>query len=329
MKARTKFQHQVVAANGRLLPITEKQAEWAFRHTVGHYAFRTPSGQTTCLDCGHRWNETKAKRCHCPNCHAKLTLKDTLCRKTDEYEADLNRLFVMDLATGEKRFVSRAFESNVDAFLWNKDSQSIYFIGVWHGETQIYNIGLADNDSLNRLTDGMHDYASLALCGDKLIAKRHSMSMGDEIYAVNNTRNGNAFAKAEQLTFENKQIYDQLEMGKVEARWMTTTDGKQMLNLGYLPAPIRPEQEVPHPALLRGRTSKPRQPVLELSLEFPDYGCQRLYHRSSQPPRSSGLRCGVNEAISGDYGGQCMKDYFTSIDEMAKEPFVDKTAWVV
>ena len=95
----------------------------------------------------------------------------------DGYEADLNRLFVMDLATGEKRFVSRAFESNVDAFLWNKDSQSIYFIGVWHGETQIYNIGLADNDSLNRLTDGMHDYASLALCGDKLIAKRHSMSM--------------------------------------------------------------------------------------------------------------------------------------------------------
>ena len=147
----------------------------------------------------------------------------------DGYEADLNRLFVMNLATGEKRFVSRAFESNVDAFLWNKDSQSIYFIGVWHGETQIYNIGLADNDSLNRLTDGMHDYASLALCGDKLIAKRHSMSMGDEIYAVNNTRSGNAFAEAEQLTFENKQIYDQLEMGKVEARWMTTTDGKQML----------------------------------------------------------------------------------------------------
>ena len=28
-----------------------------------------------------------------------------------------------------------------------------------------------------------------------------------------------------------------------------------------------------------------------------------------------------NEAISGDYGGQCMKDYFTAIDEMSKEPF--------
>lgn len=44
----------------------------------------------------------------------------------DGYEADLNRLCIMDRATGEKHFVSQAFESNVDAFLWNKDSQSIY-----------------------------------------------------------------------------------------------------------------------------------------------------------------------------------------------------------
>ena len=47
----------------------------------------------------------------------------------DGYEADLNRLFIMNIETGEKRFVSKACESNVDAFLWNKDSQSIYFIG--------------------------------------------------------------------------------------------------------------------------------------------------------------------------------------------------------
>ena len=30
------------------------------------------------------------------------------------------------------------------------------------------------------------------------------------------------------------------------------------------------------------------------------------------------------EAVSGDYGGQCMKDYFTAIDEVAKEPYVNK-----
>ena len=30
----------------------------------------------------------------------------------------------------------------------------------------------------------MYDYEGVALFGDKLIAKRHSMSMGDEFYAV-------------------------------------------------------------------------------------------------------------------------------------------------
>lgn len=61
----------------------------------------------------------------------------------------------------------------------------------------------------------MYDYEGVALFGDKLIAKRHSMSMCvDEIYAV--ALDG----LATQLTQENKLIYDQLEMGKVEGRWM-------------------------------------------------------------------------------------------------------------
>ena len=242
----------------------------------------------------------------------------------DGYEADLNRLFVMNLATGEKRFVSRAFESNVDAFLWNKDSQSIYFIGVWHGETQIYNIGLADNDSLNRLTDGMHDYASLALCGDKLIAKRHSMSMGDEIYAVNNTRNGNAFAEAEQLTFENKQIYDQLEMGKVEARWMTTTDGKQMLTWVIYPPQFDPNKKYPTLLFCEGGPQSPVSQFWSYRWNFQIMAANDYIIVAPNRRGLPGFGVEWNEAISGDYGGQCMKDYFTAIDEMAKEPFVDK-----
>ena len=242
----------------------------------------------------------------------------------DGYEADLNRLFVMDLATGEKRFVSRAFESNVDAFLWNKDSQSIYFIGVWHGETQIYNIGLADNDSLNRLTDGMHDYASLALCGDKLIAKRHSMRMGDEIYAVNNTRSGNAFAEAEQLTSENKQIYDQLEMGKVEARWMTTTDGKQMLTWVIYPPQFDPNKKYPTLLFCEGGPQSPVSQFWSYRWNFQIMAANDYIIVAPNRRGLPGFGVEWNEAISGDYGGQCMKDYFTAIDEMAKEPFVDK-----
>ena len=242
----------------------------------------------------------------------------------DGYEADLNRLFVMNLATGEKRFVSRAFESNVDAFLWNKDSQSIYFIGVWHGETQIYNIGLADNDSLNRLTDGMHDYASLALCGDKLIAKRHSMSMGDEIYAVNNTRSGNAFAKAEQLTFENKQIYDQLEMGKVEARWMTTTDGKQMLTWVIYPPQFDPNKKYPTLLFCEGGPQSPVSQFWSYRWNFQMMAANGYIIVAPNRRGLPGFGQEWNEQISGDYPGQNIKDYLSAIDEMKQEPYIDE-----
>lgn len=81
MKPRTRFQHKVAAANERLLPIKDKAVEWAFRHTLNHYAFRSPKGLTTCLDCGHKWHETNDRQCLCPKCGTELEINDTLCRK--------------------------------------------------------------------------------------------------------------------------------------------------------------------------------------------------------------------------------------------------------
>ena len=239
------------------------------------------------------------------------------------YESDQNRLFIMNLATGEKRFVSKAFESNVDGFLWNKDAKSIYFFGVWHGETQIYNINLKE-DKITQLTDGVHDYASLALAGNKIIAKRHSMSMGDEIYAVDNIRKGKAFAGVNQLTFENKPIYDQLEMGKVEARWMKTTDGKQMLTWVIYPPKFDPNKKYPTLLYCEGG---PQSPVSQFWSYRWNFQIMAAHDYIIVAPNRRGLPgfgTEWNEAISGDYGGQCMKDYFTAIDEMTKESFVDK-----
>ena len=241
----------------------------------------------------------------------------------DGYEADLNRLFVMNLETGEKRFVSKAFQSNVDAFLWHDDSRSIYFLGVWHGETHIYNLNLADN-SLTQLTEGVYDYASLALCGDRLIAKRHSMSMADEIYSVGRHRSGDAFAEVRQLTFENKHIYDQLEMGRVESRWMTTTDGKQMLTWVIYPPQFDPNKKYPALLFCEGGPQSPVSQFWSYRWNFQIMAANDYIIVAPNRRGLPGFGVEWNEAISGDYGGQCMKDYFTAIDEMTKEPFVDK-----
>ena len=242
----------------------------------------------------------------------------------DGYEADLNRLFIMDRRTGEKTFLSHSYPSNVDSFVWDDDSKGIYFLGVWHGEVQIYYVALDHPDQVVQLTDGMHDYGSIALCGNKLITTRHSMSMADEIYAVDKARQGDAFAQTTQLTTENKHIYDQLDMGRVEERWMKTTDGKQMLTWVIYPPQFDPNKK--YPALLYCEGG-PQSPVSQFWSYRWNFQIMAANDYIIVAPNRRGLPgFGVewNEAISGDYGGQCMKDYFTAIDEMAKEPFVDK-----
>ena len=98
----------------------------------------------------------------------------------DGYEADWNRLFVMDRQTGEKRFLSKGFPSNVDAFLWNSDSQSIFFTGVWHGMTPIYNVSLKPDGWIYQLTNGLYDYGNVSTAED--LAKIAAACYANETY---------------------------------------------------------------------------------------------------------------------------------------------------
>ncbi len=243
-----------------------------------------------------------------------------LSMERDGYEADQNRLMVMNLETGEKTFVSKDFDSNVDSYCWSADCERIYFTGVWHGESQVYQIDLANGNKITPLTEGMYDYASVALLGDKLIAQRHSMSMGDEIYSIDLTGDHTVT----QLTFENKHIYDQLTMGKVEERWMKTTDGKQMLTWVIYPPQFDPNKKYPTLLFCEGGPQSPVSQFWSYRWNFQIMAANDYIIVAPNRRGLPGFGLEWNEAVSGDYDGQCMKDYFTAIDEVAKEPYVNK-----
>lgn len=243
-----------------------------------------------------------------------------LSMERDGYEADQNRLMVMNLETGEKTFVSKDFDSNVDSYCWSADCERIYFTGVWHGESQVYQIDLANGNKITPLTEGMYDYASVALLGDKLIAQRHSMSMGDEIYSIDLTGDHTVT----QLTFENKHIYDQLTMGKVEERWMKTTDGKQMLTWVIYPPQFDPNKKYPTLLFCEGGPQSPVSQFWSYRWNFQIMAANDYIIVAPNRRGLPGFGLEWNEAVSGDYGGQCMKDYFTAIDEVAKELYVNK-----
>jgi len=239
-----------------------------------------------------------------------------LSMEQDGYEADLNRLFVMNLETGDKQFVSRNLNSNVESYVWSKDSQNFYFTSVWHGKTQIYSVDIA-GDNIRAITEGQHDYASVDLCGDRLIAKRHSLSMADEIYAVS------LDGKANQLTFENQHIYDQLEMGKVEERWINTTDGKEMLTWVVYPPNFDPNKKYPAILYCQGGPQSAVSQFWSYRWNLQIMAANDYIIVAPNRRGLPGFGPEWNEQISGDYSGQPMRDLLSAIDEVAKEPYID------
>ena len=236
----------------------------------------------------------------------------------DGYESDKNRLFVMDLSSGQKIYITENFDYNTDFAVWNKDNQSIYIVACVEAKTQIYQANI-NTKEIKALTEGIHDYESFAVAGDKLIAVRHSMSQPNEIYSVNATT-----GEATQITAENKAILDQITMGKVEERWIATTDGKKMLTWVVYPPNFDPNKK--YPALLYCQGG-PQSTVSQFWSYRWNLQMMAANGYIVVAPNRRGLPSfgkEWNEQISGDYGGQNMKDYLSAIDELAKEPFVDK-----
>lgn len=234
----------------------------------------------------------------------------------DGYESDRNRLCVMDLATKKKSYVTETFESGVDDYCWNNDSQSLYFVGVWHGTSMVYRTNLDGN--VKKLTDGMYDYGSVAMLGEKIITKRHSISAADEIYTLDP-----ANEQIAQISHENDAIFKQLNLGKVEERWTKTTDGKQMLSWVIYPANFDPNKKYPTLLFCEGGPQSPVSQFWSYRWNFQIMAANDYIIIAPNRRGLPGFGMEWLEQISGDYGGQCMNDYLSAIDDISKEPYVD------
>lgn len=241
----------------------------------------------------------------------------------DGYESDRNRLCVYNLATGEKKYVTETFDSNVDGFCWMNDSETISFIGVWHGCVNAYQTNISGE--VRKITDSWADITSIQPLGKKkLLITRQSMSAPTDIYVVTPGKDVKKTA-IKQITFENKHILDQLHMGKVQQRWVKTTDGKDMLVWIMLPADFDPNKKYPTLLFCEGGPQSPVSQFWSYRWNFQIMAANDYVIVAPNRRGLPGFGSEWNEQISGDWTGQCMKDYLTAIDDAAANlPYVDK-----
>lgn len=236
----------------------------------------------------------------------------------DGYEADKLRIFIYNTASKEKLYMSKEFDQNADGLEWTKDSKSIYFVSGIRATQEIFKLNLSDGKII-RITDGVHNYLSVTQTGKFLIATRQSMSKPTEIYSVNPES-----GEAKEISFVNKNILDQLKIAEVKKRMVKTTDDKDMLAWVIYPPNFDPNKKYPTLLFCEGG---PQSTVDQFWSYRWNFQMMAANGYIIIAPNRRGLPSfGMEwlEQISGDYGGQNMKDYLSAIDDIAKEPYVDK-----
>lgn len=239
-----------------------------------------------------------------------------LSMEHDGYESDKNRIFIMNVKSGEKTDLTANWDYHTDAIAWNKNSKSIYFIAPYMGDTPIFSIDI-NTQAIDTVANGQYDYAALAPADDNtLITMRHSMCEPNEIYAVANK-------EVKQLTTVNKELLDQLAPITIQRRWLPTTDGKKMLTWVILPPNFDETKKYPAILYCQGGPQSAVSQFWSYRWNLRLMASQGYVVIAPNRRGLPGFGTEWNAQISGDYGGQNMKDYFTAVDEVKKEPWID------
>ena len=232
-------------------------------------------------------------------------------------ESDKQRLMVVDLTTGAKSYVTRNFDYNAGNVIW-ESNDALSFITPYHATHQICIAEAIDGAEVKMVTKGLHDYTSMSRAADRRVAVKNTLLTAPEVFEVDDKT-----GKAEQVTFINKEIFDNLDMPAFEKRMVTTTDNKQMLV--WVLTPPKFDAAKKYPTLLYCQGG-PQSVVSQFWSYRWNLALMAAEGYVVVAPNRRGLPSFGSEwldQISGDYSGQNIKDYLSAIDDVSREPYVD------
>ncbi|KDN55124.1 S9 family peptidase [Flavobacterium seoulense] len=242
--------------------------------------------------------------------------------KRDGYEADKNDIIVN--FDGIKTNLTQNWDGTVDSFLWSENSQKIYFIAPIDGTKQLFEINLSEitnaSHSINQITDGYFDITKLiGFNNNKIIVAREDTNHASEIFSFDLEQKNWL-----QLTSINSEIYKDLALSKTEKRYVTTTDGKKMLVWVIFPPNFDASKKYATLLYCQGGPQSALSQFYSYRWNFQLMAANDYIIVAPNRRGMPGHGVEWNEQISKDWGGQVMDDYFSAIDAISQENYVDK-----
>jgi dipeptidyl aminopeptidase/acylaminoacyl peptidase len=233
------------------------------------------------------------------------------------YEADLDRLFIYNLNDRSRNWISKGWQFDVENLNW-ADDQNIYFTCSHLGTSQVFRINLTAN-TVTGVTEGIHNMGPISIHSGILVSGITSMSMAPEVSKIDmNT------GQISQITFINKEIYESIKMGKVEEKYITTKDNKDMQMWIVYPPDFDPQKKYPALLFCNGGPQSTLDQFWSYRWNLQMMAARGFIVIAPNRRGVAGFGQEWKEQISGNYGGENMQDYLDATDAMAGEPYVDK-----
>lgn len=240
-----------------------------------------------------------------------------LSMKTPGYESDKKRLMLMDMKTRSMRDLTENWDYWPEEIDWAPSGRHIFLNAYCQGTCPIFRMEVADC-RIDTIASGQWDYINVAAIGDdRVLSLRHSMQRPNEI-CVSTEK------ETRDISAVNEELLASLKLGKVEKHLVPTTDGKLMTSWVILPPDFDPNRKYPGLLYCQGG---PQQAVSQ----FWSYRWNFMIMAANGYVVIAPNRRGVpgfgeewNAQISGDYGGQNMRDYLSASDYLMQLPYVDK-----
>jgi dipeptidyl aminopeptidase/acylaminoacyl peptidase len=245
--------------------------------------------------------------------------------QTPGYEADKNRIILYELNTRNTKDLTFNYDQSAEQIVWNRDSKKLFFISDVKATDHIFSCSITApaDQNVTKVTQGTFDVTSLKIGNngvkDMLLCTRMSMSSPVELYTVDPAQ-----GTFTECSFVNKPILDKLKLGKVESRMVPTTDNKQMLVWVIYPPDFDPAKKYPTLLYCQGGPQSTVSQFFSYRWNFQLMAAHGYIIVAPNRRGLPGFGQAWNDQITGDWGGQACTDYLSAIDNVSKEPFVDK-----
>lgn len=277
------------------------------------YAFHSPDKITTTLSSAHKGYDTN------PSINFTGKTLAWLSMEKDGFEADKNRIRIMDLESRQEKDLTASIDVSVNEFAWHPSKEIIYFTATTKATKQLYSLDVKTG-KIQQLTSDRCDYVNFSVMKERILFERQDMIHPTDIWIFTPKTN-----LLEQLTHANKEELRGIAEPTVQEKWITTTDGKKMLTWVIYPPNYDPAKKYPTLLYCQGGPQSPVSQFFSYRWNFRLMASQGYIVVAPNRRGLPGFGQEWNDAISKDWGGQAMRDYLTAIDScVAQIPAINK-----